>query len=51
MRRSSRPEQPAKAPVVDLMEALKESISPGPEEKAPAKKPAARKKRAASGSR
>ena len=48
------PEQPAPAQVVDLMEALKESVAQarkqkdGPAEK---KKPAARKKRAASGSR
>ena len=45
------PEQPAPAPVVDLMEALKESVAQAQKEKAPAKKPAARKKRAASGSR
>ena len=46
------PEQPAPAPVVDLMEALKESVAQArKDKKAPAKKPAARKKRAASGSR
>jgi DNA end-binding protein Ku len=46
------PEQPAPAQVVDLMEALKESVAQvQKEKKAPAKKPAARKKRAASGSR
>jgi DNA end-binding protein Ku len=45
------PEQPAPAPVVDLMEALKESVAQAQKQKAPAKKPAARKKRAASGSR
>jgi DNA end-binding protein Ku len=45
------PEQPAPAPVVDLMEALKESVAQAQKDKAPAKKPAARKKRAASGSR
>ena len=47
------PEQPAAAPVVDLMEALKESVAQAQKDKAPApkKKPAARKKRAASGSR
>ena len=46
------PEQPAAAPVVDLMEALKESVAQArKEKKAPGKKPAARKKRAASGSR
>jgi DNA end-binding protein Ku len=47
------PEQPAPAQVVDLMEALKESVAQARKQKAPAekKKPAARKKRAASGSR
>jgi DNA end-binding protein Ku len=47
------PEQPAPAPVVDLMEALKESVAQARKEKEPAakKKPAARTKRAASGSR
>jgi len=46
------PEQPAPAPVVDLMEALKESVAQAQKEKkSPATKPAARKKRAASGSR
>jgi DNA end-binding protein Ku len=45
------PEQPAPAPVVDLMDALKESVAQAQKQKAPAKKPAARKKRAASGSR
>jgi DNA end-binding protein Ku len=45
------PEQPAPAPVVDLMEALKESVAQAQKDKAPANKPAARKKRAASGSR
>ncbi len=46
------PEQPAPAPVVDLMEALKESVAQVRKDKKPAaKKPAARKKRAASGSR
>jgi DNA end-binding protein Ku len=45
------PEQPAPAPVVDLMEALKESVAQARKQKAPATKPAARKKRAASGSR
>jgi DNA end-binding protein Ku len=48
------PEQPEPAKVVDLMEALKESVAQAQKAKAaPAakKKPAARKKRAASGSR
>ena len=47
------PEQPEPAQVVDLMEALKESVAQARKQKAPAekKKPAARKKRAASGSR
>ena len=45
------PEQPAPAPVVDLMEALKESVAQARKDKPAAKKPAARKKRAASGSR
>jgi len=48
------PEQPEPAKVVDLMEALKESVAQARRQKdAPAekKKPAARKKRAASGSR
>ena len=47
------PEQPEPAKVVDLMEALKESVAQARKAKAPAekKKPAARKKRAASGSR
>jgi DNA end-binding protein Ku len=48
------PEQPEPAKVVDLMEALKESVAQAQnqkQKKAPAKKPAARKKRAASGSR
>ena len=48
------PEQPEPAKVVDLMEALKESVAQARKQKdAPAekKKPAARKKRAASGSR
>ena len=53
------PEQPEPAKVVDLMEALKESVAQArkqkdttaEKQKAPAKKPAARKKRAASGSR
>jgi len=45
------PEQPKEAPVVDLMQALKESVAQAQKQKAPAKKPAARKKRAASGSR
>jgi DNA end-binding protein Ku len=49
------PEQPEPAKVVDLMEALKESVAQAQKQKAPAekakKKPAARKKRAASGSR
>jgi DNA end-binding protein Ku len=47
------PEQPAPAPVVDLMDALKESVAQAQKDKAPPakKKPAARKKRAASGSR
>ena len=48
------PEQPEPAKVVDLMEALKESVAQAQKSKAaPAakKKPAARKKRAASGSR
>ncbi|HXV34801.1 MAG TPA: Ku protein [Gaiellaceae bacterium] len=47
------PERPAEAPVVDLMEALKESVAQARTAKEPAakKKPAARKKRAASGSR
>ena len=45
------PEQPKPAQVVDLMEALKESVAQAQKQKAPAKKPAARKKRAASGSR
>ena len=48
------PEQPEPANVVDLMEALKESVAQARKQKdAPAekKKPAARKKRAASGSR
>ena len=47
------PEQPEPAPVVDLLEALKESVAQArKEKKAPAtNKPAARKKRAASGSR
>jgi DNA end-binding protein Ku len=48
------PEQPEPAKVVDLMEALKESVAQARKDKAaPAakKKPAARKKRAASGSR
>ena len=45
------PEQPAAAPVVDLMEALKESVAQAQRsKKVPEKKPAARKKRAASGS-
>ena len=47
------PEQPEPAKVVDLMEALKESVAQAKKAKEPAakKKPAARKKRAASGSR
>jgi DNA end-binding protein Ku len=47
------PEQPEPAKVVDLMDALKESVAQARKEKEPAakKKPAARKKRAASGSR
>jgi DNA end-binding protein Ku len=46
------PEQPEPAPVVDLMQALKDSVAQASKGKgAAAKKPAARKKRAASGSR
>ena len=47
------PEQPEPAPVVDLMQALKDSVAQAQKGKQPAaaKKPAARKKRAASGSR
>ena len=46
------PEQPEPAPVVDLMQALKDSVAQASKRKgAGAKKPAARKKRAASGSR
>jgi DNA end-binding protein Ku len=50
------PEQPEPAKVVDLMQALKDSVAQARKDKdkaAPAakKKPAARKKRAASGSR
>ena len=48
------PEQPEPAKVVDLMEALKESVAQARKQKdtpAEKKKPAARKKRAASGSR
>jgi DNA end-binding protein Ku len=48
------PEPAAPAPVVDLMEALKESVAQAQKDKgkaAKAAKPAARKKRAASGSR
>jgi DNA end-binding protein Ku len=47
------PEQPEPAPVVDLMQALKDSVAQAQKGKKPAaaKKPAARKKRAASGSR
>jgi DNA end-binding protein Ku len=47
------PEQPEPAPVVDLMQALKDSVAQAQKGKKPAaaRKPAARKKRAASGSR
>jgi DNA end-binding protein Ku len=46
------PEQPEPAPVVDLMQALKDSVAQASKQKGgAAKKPAARKKRAASGSR
>jgi DNA end-binding protein Ku len=47
------PEQPEPAPVVDLMQALKDSVAQAQKGKKPAaaKNPAARKKRAASGSR
>jgi DNA end-binding protein Ku len=45
------PEQPEPAPVVDLLEALKESVAQASKQKGEAaKKPAARKKRAASAS-
>ncbi|MGH3042723.1 MAG: Ku protein, partial [Gaiellaceae bacterium] len=46
------PEQPEPAPVVDLMQALKDSVAQASErERAAGKNPAARKKRAASGLR